>query len=179
MEFTSVEDVMPEQLSFAKRPVVLTHWDPDVYPYRSQPLPPIQELLVHVLAYGEVRIKDVDLFLNPRIRSCFSDDAMREQLASLLGTGRVRVLLPPKSTKFDIDPTTAPLTAVALERVRNERPFKDQPWQFTRPIKRYCQTLDDVITQAQPEAKAIRFRAEFPVGENTFAKKLADVLRVT
>src|SRR2546430_1306420 len=113
---------------FAGRPIVLTHWDPDLYPYRSQALSPIQELIVHVLAFGEVRIKDVDLFLNPRIRACFREDSMRAQFASLLGTGRVRVLVPPRSTQFDIDPTTNPLTAVALERVRNQRPFKDEPW---------------------------------------------------
>jgi len=170
------ERTMSRSLAMAMRPILFTHWDPDVYPARSLTLPPVQELLLHILAYGEVRIKDVDLFLNPAIRSYFSDESTREQFASLLETGRLQVLVPPKSTVFDIDPLERPLTAVALERLRNNRPFKDQIWKFTPETKRYCQQLDDIIARAHASVNVIRFRSEFPATENTFAKKFAGIL---
>lgn len=46
-------------------PLLLNHWDPGMYP--SDPHPLIEELVIHLLAYGHVMLKDVDLFMNEEI----------------------------------------------------------------------------------------------------------------
>src|SRR5260370_13440275 len=125
--------------SFTGPSVVLTHWDPDLYPAR--PLPLIHELVVHILTHGEVLLKDIDLFLTTKIRDALSDEATLRQFASLLHTGRVKILLPPpESTKFDIDPKEHPISAVALER-HERRPFKGHVCRMTRSAERYRTTL--------------------------------------
>jgi hypothetical protein len=159
---------MPTQLS-SSQPLMVTHWDPDLYSARS--IPPIQELVVQILT-NQVLLKEVDLLLNPKLRAAFRDLAIVRQFDSLLHTGRIKILLPPLSTtNFDIDPNDHPLTAVALERERNKRPFKTKIWKMTRADKRFCADFDGMIKSAG----AVQFRKDFPV-ENTFAKTLAAVL---
>lgn len=148
---------------------MITHWDPDLYPTR--PIPPIQELVVQVLT-NRVLLKEVDLLLNPTLRSALKDAAIMRQFDSLLHTGRIKILLPPPATTtFDIDPNEQPMTAVALERERSKRPFKTKPWKMTRADQHFCADLDKVITSA----RAIQFRKDYP-HENQFARTLASVL---
>jgi len=50
---------------------MLTHWDPEMYP--SRPIPPLAEIVINLLAYGHVVLKDVDLFMNETIVSHLSE----------------------------------------------------------------------------------------------------------
>jgi len=153
----------------ARKPVLAAHWDADLYPRDSRPI--TQELVLHILRHGNVLIKDVDLLLNPAIRTELSEKGIRTQFRSLLETGRIKVLLPPlKSTKFDLDPTRYPLTAMARER-HNKRPHKFRIWQFREPYQRFCAILDPIIANTN----AIKFRADYPLG-NDFAATLYRVL---
>jgi len=159
------------------KPIMITHWDPDVYP--SRPAPGIQELVLYALLNGILRkkntpilIKEVDLLLNPAIRAAFDDDAVVGQFDSLLHTNCFKVLLPPVSTHFgEIDPTVQPMTAVALERDRKRRPYKTRIRKLTRGDKAYCEKLDKILVAAH----AIQFRKDFP-SDNTFARVLASIL---
>lgn len=158
------------------KPILITHWDPDVYP--AKPAPGIQELVVYGLLGAVLRrdskvlIKEVDLLLNPKVRAAFEDDAVVGQFDSLLHTGRFKVLLPPRSTDFgDIDPNVQPMTAVARERDRKHRPYKTMIRKLTRADEAYCSKLDKILVSA----RAIQFRKDFPA-ENTFARLLAAVL---
>src|SRR5580704_2879462 len=151
------------------KPVLITHWDPDLYPTR--PAPCIQELLVHVLI-GKVLLKEVDLLLNEKLRRAFREPGIVRQFASLLNTGRIKVLFPPQSTDFgDIDPHAQPMTAVARERDRKKRPLKSKFRKLTRDDERYCAELDKILVGAG----VVEFRKDFPA-ENDFAKTLTAVL---
>ena len=75
--------------NIATPPLLLTHWDPDLYPGRSIPLLP--ELIVHILAYGEVWVKEVDLFFSPQIRTYLSNAANLSAFTSLVDTGRIKI----------------------------------------------------------------------------------------
>ena len=152
---------------FAGRPVLLTHWDGDVYPRAV--IPPLQELLVYLLAYGNVEVREVDVFLTDRIAKYFTEDLRRKQLRSLLDTRRIKVLIPEERTAFDVPVDKHPITATALERVRNKRPFKDRPWNFSRSVQEYCRNLDDVVAGATQHRQPYR-------PENTFISKLRSVL---
>ena len=58
---------MESTRSYLRHPVLITHFDPDMF---SGPcLPLIAELVVQILVHGEVWLKDVDLFLNDSIRT--------------------------------------------------------------------------------------------------------------
>ena len=164
------------QTGLPTKPIMITHWDPDVYPVK--PAPGIQELVLYGLLSGVLRqngpvlIKEVDLLLNPRIRAAFEDDAVVGQFDSLLNTGRFKVLLPPLSTDFgDVDPNLQPMTAVARERDRKKRPYKTRIRKLTRADEAFCARLDRILVNA----KAIQFRRDFPA-ENTFASVIAGVL---
>ncbi len=158
------------------KPIMITHWDPDVYP--TKPAPGIQELVIYALISrvlrqdSKVLIKEVDLLLNPKIRAAFKDDAVVDQFDGLLQTGRFKVLLPPLSTDFgDVDPYVQPMTAVARERDRKRRPYKTKVRKLTRADEIYCAKLDRIFVRAH----ATQFRKDFPA-ENTFASVLAAVL---
>jgi hypothetical protein len=90
---------MAKRKSFLGPPLLITHWDPDMYP--SRPLPLIPELVIYILAHGEVWIKDVDLFLNSRIAAVLSDPAGFQQFSSLVATKRVKVLIPDTSRDLE------------------------------------------------------------------------------
>jgi hypothetical protein len=150
------------------KPVLTAHWDADLYPSNARPI--TEELVLHILQHGEVLIKDVDLLHNPTIRTALAEQGVRTQFRSLLETGRIKVLLPPRSTPFNIDPTEHPLTAMAQER-DNKRPHKFRIWRFTEPYRRYCKKIDPILR----ETGAIRFRAEYPT-TNTFASTLHKTL---
>jgi hypothetical protein len=69
--------------------------------YPNRPLPLIPELVVYILAHGEVWIKEVDLFLNSRIAAILSDPVGFHQFSSLVATKRVKVLIPDASRDLD------------------------------------------------------------------------------
>lgn len=172
--FLLEKEIMETDVS--TKPILITHWDPDLYPAR--PAPGIQELVLYGLLSGVLRreskvlIKEVDLLLNPKIRAAFEDDAVVGQFDSLLHTGRFKVLLPPLSTDFgDVDPSVQPMTAVARERDRKKRPYKTRIRKLTRADEVYCAKLDRILVGA----RAIQFRKDFPA-ENTFARVLCAVL---
>ena len=160
---------MTQDVPRATKPLFTAHWDADLYPPDSRPI--VEELVLHILLHGEVLIKDVDLLLNPTIRGALSERGVRTRFKSLLETGRVKVLLPPReTTRFDVDPTEHPLTAVAEER-HNKRPHKFRMWRFTEPYRRYCAELDPILR----ETRAVRFRAAYPK-TNDFAATLYRIL---
>lgn len=151
-------------------PVLITHWDPDLYPGNA--MPAMRELAVQVLT-SKVLIKDVDLLLNRKIRESFRDPAVVRQFDSLLHTGRIQVLVPPKSmlSAVDVDPDKRPMTAVLRERQKKARPLKTRVPEIGRPDERFCAELDNIIVSAE----AVRFRHDFAT-ENTFARKLGTLL---
>src|SRR5579872_73712 len=158
------------------KPMMITHWDPDLYP--SKPAPGIQELVLFGLLSGALRrnspvlLKEVDLLLNPQIRMAFKDDGVLGQFDSLLSTQRFKVLLPPRNTDFgDFDPSVQPMTAVAHERDRKKRPYKTTFRRLSSADKAYCARLDKILVSAN----AIEFRKEFPA-ENNFARRLTSIL---
>jgi hypothetical protein len=163
-------------------PLLLTHWDPDLYPNR--PIPLLQELVVHILTHGEVWLKEVDLFLNPRIRAELSKRENRDTFRSLVDTGRLQILIPDSTIYLgdDLDPQHQPLLATATERHRSKRPLKSEPWELTDDIKQFCRRMDAILglsarqdrySRAEP---ICRPRVTPPSGENQFAAKLYDVL---
>lgn len=163
-------------------PLLLTHWDPDLYP--KHPIPLLQELVVHILTHGEVLLKEVDLFLNPRIRSELSKRANRDAFQSLIDTERVQILIP-DSTIFlgdDLHPQHQPLLATAKERHRSKRPLKSEPWKLTEDVERYCRQMDLILGLSGRQDRYLRAepicrpRVTPPSGENQFAAKLYDVL---
>ena len=167
------------------KPIMITHWDPDLYPTASPP--GIQELVIYGITSAILRgranvlLKEVDLLLNPKVRAAFRDDAVVGQFVSLLNTGLFKVLLPTLSTDFgDIDPTLQPMTAVAWERERKRRPYKNKFRQLTREDEIYCGKLDKILVNAGTETSkrpdgVVRFRKEFP-RTNEFACVLTGVL---
>src|SRR5258708_9631754 len=171
--YNLVEKLLPGEKQLMEtwvstKPIMITHWDPDLYP--AKPAPGIQELVLYGLLCGVLRqdskvfIKEVDLLLNPKIRSAFEDDAVVGQFDSLLHTGRFKVLLPPLSTDFgDVDPNVQPMTAVARERDRKKRPYKTRIRRLTRADEVYCAKLYKILVGA----RATQFRKDFPA-ENTF-----------
>src|ERR1039458_3843731 len=73
---------MPPTKSVDCVPVLLTHWDPDMY--SSDALPLIPELVIQILVHGEVWLKEVDLFLNESIREQLGREEQFEQFSSLV-----------------------------------------------------------------------------------------------
>jgi len=105
-----------------KIPVLLTHWDPGMYP--GHPLPLIPELVINLLAYGHVVLKDVDLFMNERIVPYLTEDPGHwEAFASLIGTKRITVLTPDPSRGLD---PTAPFFSAAQDHA-SRHTFAGQP----------------------------------------------------
>jgi hypothetical protein len=137
-------------------PVLITHWDPDLYPGNA--MPSMRELAVQVLT-SRVLIKDVDLLLNRKIRESFRDPAVVRQFESLLHTGRIQVLVPRKAmlSAVDVDPDKKPMTAVLRERQKKARPLKTRMPKIGRPDERFCTELDHIMVSA----KAVRFRQDF------------------
>jgi len=166
---------MSNRKAFVGCPVLITHWDPDLYPKGSLPLVP--ELVIHILAHGEVWLKDVDLFQNPRIAAYLRDKAVFEQFSSLVATKRVKVLIPDKSRNLD-DPINHPILSTALEIVRSKRPLKSRPWKMTDRDRRLCQALDSVLVAngGLGSNGVVRHRVQPPAGRNVFAGKLIEVL---
>src|SRR5882724_3697943 len=165
-------------------PLLLTHWDPDLYPKRAVPL--LQELVVHILMHGNVLIKEVDLFLNPRIRSALSKRKNRDAFQSLIDTGYLRILIPDRATVLGLlDPEEQPLLATAREREASKRPLKSEPWRLTEDIERFCKRMDLILGLTARQARnswarpICRPRVTPPSGENQFAAKLHDVLTQT
>ena len=159
---------MPPTESVDCVPVLLTHWDPDMY--SSDALPLIPELVIQILVHGEVWLKEVDLFLTATIQEQFDREEQFEQFSSLVETGRVKVLIPDESYKL-IDPGTQPLLATAIERELSKRPLATAEWRLTNSVRRYCERLDRVLVRAD----AIR-RRQLPPNENVFAGTLSRVL---
>ena len=94
---------------------MLTHWDPEMYP--DNPIPLIQELVIYILTYGHVQLKDVDLFMNEDVVSCLSGRPRTlpsisnwDLFASLIRTKRITVLTADPSRGLDPD---APISAAA------------------------------------------------------------------
>lgn len=160
-------------------PLLLTHLDPSLYPVH--PLPLLHELVIHILAHGEVWLKEVDLFLNPRIRAQLSKPANLRIFAGLVDTGRVKILIPDRATPLDLDPQDHPLLATAMAR-DNKKPLKSEPWVLTEETKRFCARLDSILGYAarhdrNPGALPIcQPRVTPPSDENEFATKLYAVL---
>jgi len=160
-------------------PLLVTHWDPDLYPAR--PLPLLQELIIHILAHGEVWLKEVDLFLNPRIRAFLSKRSNRDVFASLVETGRIKILVPDGTTILERDPQDEPLLAAAMAR-DGKKPLKSEPWVLTEETKRFCKQLDSILGLTgrkvrNPWARPIcRPRVTAPSEKNEFAAKLYGVL---
>ena len=156
-------------------PLLLTHCDPDLYPARSLPL--LHELVIHILAYGEVWLKEVDLLLNSRIRAELSNPHDRDIFKSLVDTGRIKVLIPDETIKFDDNPHEQPLLAIAKAR-DGKRPLKSKLWYLKDDVRRYCYDLDDVLGRAARESResTCRPRTAPPREKNEFAERLHAVL---
>jgi|GEM_PF-6780758 len=160
-------------------PLLLTHLDPSLYPVH--PLPLLHELVIHILAHGEVWLKEVDLFLNRRIRAQLSKPANLRIFAGLVDTGRVKILIPDRATPLDLDPQDHPLLATARAR-DNKKPLKSEPWVLTEETKQFCTRLDSILGHAarhdrNPGALPLCMpRVTPPSDENEFATKLYAVL---
>jgi hypothetical protein len=161
---------MVNNQAYVGSPILMTHWDPDLYPARALPL--IQELVIHILAYGAVLLKDVDLFLNPKIRAYLSDEKNFVPFSSLMDTGRIKVLIPDSSVKLDEDHRKYPISATAIERDK-KRPLKSKPWTLTPEIRTYCAKLDGTFSHTGRS----RRRRQPPPEKNEFADKLKEILR--
>jgi hypothetical protein len=166
---------MSNRTAFLGFPVLITHWDADLYPTR--PLPFVPELVIQILAHGEIWLKEVDLFLNTRIAASLSDPVVFDQFSSLLATKRVKVLIPDKSRNLD-DPDNHPILSAATERLRGKRPLKSRQWEMTDKDKRLCEKLDSVLVAnggLKPDG-VVRQRVEPPAEKNVFAATLIEVL---
>jgi hypothetical protein len=166
---------MSNRKSFVGCPLLITHWDPDLYP--RQPLPLVAELVIHILAHGEVWLKEVDLFLNSKIATCLSDPVTFRQFSSLVATKRVRILIPDRSRNLE-DPIKHPVLSTAMEIVRSHRPLKSRPWRMTERHRRLCEALDRVLVAnggLSPRG-VVRQRIKPPPNRNAFAGKLIEVL---
>ena len=167
---------MSRSKAFAKCPVLITHWDPDMYP--NEPLPLVPELVVYLLAYGEVWLKEVDLFLNPKIAACLSDRAGFQQFSSLVATKRIKVLIPDPSRNLE-DPIKYPILSTATEIVRSKkRTVKGRPWRMTDEDARLCKALDAMLVDngGLKRNGVVRQRTTPPSDKNEFAAQLIDVL---
>jgi len=166
---------MTKRKSFVGCPMLITHWDPDLYP--REPLPLVPELVIHILAHGEVWLKEVDLFLNPTISANLADPAVFEQFSSLVATKRLKVLIPDKSRDLD-DPIKHPILSTAMEIVRSRRPLKSHPWKMTEKDKHLCDALDSMLVAngGLKSTGVVRQRVKPPADRNVFASTLIKVL---
>jgi hypothetical protein len=165
---------MSKRKAFLGSPLLITHWDPDMYPNR--PLPLIPELVVYILAHGEVWIKEVDLFLNSRIAAVLSDPVGFHQFSSLVATKRVKVLIPDASRDLD-DPVKHPILSTANEIIRSKRPLKTRQWVMTDQHRRLCEALDAMlIANGGLNAKGVVRQRISPPANNVFAEQLVAVL---
>jgi hypothetical protein len=150
----------------------MTHWDPGMYP--DQPIPLIQELVINLLAYGHVEIKDVDLFMNEQIVSYLSQPARDgisnwDLFASLVRTKRIIVLTPDMSRR--LSPNT-PTYSAARDHAK-KRGHAGKPWlQFNDSRKAYCRKLDRLLL----DERAFRARQSPPSDRNSFAELLYEIL---
>jgi hypothetical protein len=165
---------MPKRKSFVGSPLLITHWDPDMYPNR--PLPLIPELVIYILAHGDVWIKEVDLFLNSRIAAVLSDPVGFQQFSSLVATKRVKVLIPDRSRDLD-DPFKHPILSTANEIVRSKRPLKTRQWRMTDQDRRLCEAFDAMLVANGGLQKngVVRHRIA-PADRNVFSEQLVGVL---
>lgn len=162
-------------------PLLLTHWDPDLYPER--PVPLLHELVVHILAHGRVWLKEVDLFLNPTISSVLSDPSDRKIFRSLVDTGRIELLIADPATirTFARDPKEEPFLATAEAR-DEKKPLKSQPWKLDDKTKQLCKELDTIFgftarrERTGATTRITRPRSTPPAEQNQFADKLREVL---
>jgi len=158
--------------TFAGSPIMMTHWDPGMYP--DKPIPLIQELVVNILAYGHVELKDVDLFMNEEIVSYLSQPPIDgisnwDLFVSLVRTKRVTVLTPDKGRRLS---EKTPLYSAARDHAR-KRGHAGQRWlKFDEERKAYCQKLDKLLI---PE-NACRPRQAPPRNRNSFAETMYDIL---
>ena len=153
-------------------PIMLTHWDPGMYP--DQPIPLVQELVINLLAYGQVEIKDVDLFMNEHIVSYLSQPGQDgisnwDLFASLMRTKRINVLTPDRSRR--LSPNT-PTYSAARDHAK-KRGHAGMPWlQFDDTRRAHCRKLDKLLVGE----KVCRARQTPPHDRNSFAELLYDIL---
>lgn len=166
---------MTPRRAFANAPVMLTHWDPGMYPPR--PIPPLAELAINLLAYGHVVLKDVDLFMNERIVSHLSTTRNPASLprqnwevfASLMRTGRITVLTADPARGLDPD---RPFLSAAEDHYKN-RSYAGVRWQhYDEDRRHFCSQLDSLCVPLG----ICRPRCTPPSDRNTFAELLRDVL---
>jgi hypothetical protein len=143
--------------------------------YPSDPHPLIEEIVIDLLAYGHVMLKDVDLFMNEDIVTALSRGrhrstgvSMWDLFASLVHTNRVTVLTADPSRGLDPD---APFSAAAADHAQR-RGHAGQRWrEYTPERQAFCRKLDELCVGA----KVCRPR-EQPPKQNMFAKLLHDIL---
>jgi hypothetical protein len=165
---------MSKGKAFLGSPLLITHWDPDMYPNR--PLPLIPELVVYILAHGEVWIKEVDLFLNSRIAAFLSNPVGFQQFSSLVATKRVKILIPDASRDLE-DPVKHPILSTANEIIRSKRPLKTRQWVMTDQDRRLCEALDAMlVANGGLRAKGVVRHRISPPANNVFAEQLVAVL---
>lgn len=161
-----------QRRSFAGTPIVMTHWDPGMYP--DKPIPPIQELVVNILTYGHVQVKDVDLFMNEEIVSYLSQPPVDgisnwDLFVSLVRTKRITVLTPDKGRRLS---EKGPLYSAARDHAQ-KRGHAGQPWlMFNDQRKAYCRKLDKLLIAEN----ACRPRQTPPRKRNFFAETMYDIL---
>lgn len=166
---------MSARRAFSNAPVMLTHWDPEMYP--SRPIPPLAEIVINLLAYGHVVLKDVDLFMNETIVSHLSEKRHSETalgqnwevLASLMRTGRITVLTADPARGLNPD---TPFLSAATDHYQN-RTYAGVRWQhFDDQRRHFCSQLDALCVPLG----VCKSRHSPPSGRNTFAELLRDVL---
>ncbi len=145
-----------------------------MYPIR--PLPLIPELVIYILAHGEVWIKEVDLFLNSRIAAVLSDPVGFHQFSSLVATKRIKVLIPDTSRDLE-DPVKHPVLSTANEIIRSKRPLKTRQWIMRDQDRRLCKALDALlIANGGLSTKGVVRHRISPPANNIFAEQLVAVL---
>ncbi len=148
--------------------ILLTYWDPDIYvPQVATPF--LQELFLYSLLFGEVVIRDVDLFLNPFIgRQLASSESDFRLLVELIQNNCVQILtLPPALYRgVESDPTIEPFSARS-ERHQKSCSFKGEQWRPEEWQKVLCLKLDAAVNGTR-----LRSMAPFP-SRNDFAPRLA------
>jgi hypothetical protein len=160
--------------------VLLTHWDAEVYPFRRGDRW-LKELIISSLLFGEVLVRDVDLFMTPalaeRLRRSATD---LETLLELIRNGCVEVLtLPPKEYEncsgISTDPQDAPFTARAQRHLAS-RSFAGQKWNPTPWQWELCKKLDEVVVTERGKWQSIRGMKDFS-SQNMFASELGQILQ--
>jgi hypothetical protein len=151
--------------------ILLTHWDPDIY-VPQVAVPWLQELTLYSLLFGQVVVRDVDIFQNLSIgRHLATSDTDFQILVELVRNGCVEILtLRPEGYKdIRANPRIAPFTARS-ERHSASRSHMGEKWQPEVWQQRLCLKLDAALNETP-----FRYQARFPES-NDFAPLLANVL---